>query len=160
MTEALSDISRGPWFLLVAATNELMARALRHQSRQRLELVANFTGRQHAVMRQVYLLTMTCPEGISLKQLAAALNLSPGTVSEAVDALVRKEMLERTTCPSDRRAVQIRLAPLGAAIIHTGVELIARDTKAFLDSLPKEEADRFVATLTKLHQYMEQKKEL
>ena len=159
MSEALSDISNGPWFLLVAATNELMARALRHQSRQRLELVANFTGRQHAVMRQVYLLTMKCPEGISLKQLAAALNLSPGTVSEAVEALVRKQMLARTTCPTDRRAIQIRLAPLGATIIHTGAALIARDTEDFLDSLPKEEADRFVATLTKFHQYMEQKKE-
>ena len=159
MTEALSDISRGPWFLLVSATNMLMARALRHQSRQRLELVASFTGRQHAVMRQVYLLTMKCPEGIPLKQLAAALNLSPGTVSEAVEALVRKEMLERTTCPSDRRAIQIRLAPLGVTIIHTGAALIAQETQAFLDSLPKEEADRFVATLTKFHQYMEQKKE-
>ena len=159
MSEALSDISRGPWFLLVAATNELMARALRHQSRQRLELVANFTGRQHAVMRQVYLLTMKCPEGIPLKQLAAALNLSPGTVSEAVEALVRKQMLARTTCPTDRRAIQIRLAPLGATIIHTGAELIAQETKAFLDSLSKEEAEQFVATLTKFHHYMEQKKE-
>ena len=150
MTDALSDISRGPWFLLVSATNLLMARALRHQSRQRLELVASFTGRQHAVMRQVYLLTMKCPEGIPLKQLAAALNLSPGTVSEAVEALVRKEMLERTTCPTDRRAVQITLTDHGQTLLDECLKAVDSLCEKLLAGLQPAERTAMLNALTKI----------
>ncbi len=154
------DLKGSPWFLLLTVANQLQSQAVRSQNRKCLELLSSFTGRQHAVLREVCLQTMTNPSGISLKQLAEALNLSPGTVSEAVETLVCKQMLERTVCPHDRRAVQIRLAPLGMMIIQTGITQISGQISAFLKSLPETDAEQFVGTLAKFYQFIQQEKGL
>ncbi len=63
--------------------------------------------KQHLVMTKVCNMMKTSPEGIPLKDLAAALRLTPGTVSELVEKLVRKGALQRVQNPHDRRAVMI-----------------------------------------------------
>ncbi len=67
----------------------------------------DFTMKQHLVIRKVYDMMQTAPEGIPLKDLAAALRLTPGTVSELVEKLVQKNVLQRVQNPNDRRAVMI-----------------------------------------------------
>lgn len=160
MSGITPDMKNEPWFLLTYITDRLKERSARQQNRKCLELLSSLTGRQHAVMQKVCLLTMTDPAGISLKQLAEALNLSAGTVSEAVETLVCKQMLERTVCPRDRRAVQIRLAPTGAMIVQTGISLLSEQTSAFLKTLSDAEAGQFVDTLTKFYHFIEQDKRI
>ncbi len=65
--------------------------------------------KQHLVMTKVYNMMKKTPEGIPLKDLAAALHLTPGTVSELVENLVRKNALQRVQNPNDRRAVMITI---------------------------------------------------
>ena len=43
--------------------------------------------KEHMVMRKVHTMMETTPQGIPLKDLAAALHLTPGTVSELVEKL-------------------------------------------------------------------------
>lgn len=49
----------------------------------------------------------------SLATLAAFGNLTVPTVSESIDVLVRRELMTRTENPENRRAMLLRLTPLG-----------------------------------------------
>ncbi len=49
--------------------------------------------------------------GCGMGALAARLSLSAGSVTTAVNALVRKGYLERTRCEADRRRVTVTLTP-------------------------------------------------
>lgn len=55
------------------------------------------------------------PEGVMLKEVADELKLTPGAISQSVDVLVRENLVERTTSPSDRRAIQLR--PTAAGLV-------------------------------------------
>ena len=67
----------------------------------------DITVREHRVLSLVCMLIEENREGITLKQLAAAMKLAPATVSELVERLVQKDLLVRVQNPNDRRAVQI-----------------------------------------------------
>ena len=56
------------------------------------------------------------PEGVMLKEVADELKLTPGAISQSVDVLVRENLVERTTSPSDRRAIQLRPTAAGLAL--------------------------------------------
>lgn len=57
--------------------------------------------------------------GCGMGLLAERLSLSAGSVTTAVNALVRKGYLERTRCESDRRRVIVTLTPKAReALIH------------------------------------------
>ena len=98
----------------------------------------------------VYLLTRSHQEGVPLKMLAEQLQLSPGTVSEAVEKLVRKQMLDRTVCPTDRRSVHIRVSQAGQAAIDLGIEQMRQDEKILLELLTEEETQTLFRLLSKL----------
>jgi DNA-binding MarR family transcriptional regulator len=55
---------------------------------------------------------------ISLKTLAEALNVSPGSTSVMVDKLVEMGMLERAPNPNDRREIEISLSERGAQALE------------------------------------------
>ena len=50
-------------------------------------------------------------------ELASELEVTPATVSVAIDALVRRDLVERLTRSGDRRAVPIQLTPAGRAVL-------------------------------------------
>ena len=53
------------------------------------------------------------PSGVMLKEIADELKLTPGAVSQTVDILVRENIVERTTSPTDRRAVLLKPTAMG-----------------------------------------------
>ncbi len=79
---------------------------------------ADISLRQHLLMKKVYELTNATPEGISLKDLATGLHLTPGTVSELVETLVCKGALQRVQNPNDRRAVLINVTRKSIDALH------------------------------------------
>lgn len=48
------------------------------------------------------------PAGMSVKELATSLGITSGGVTQLIDKLVEKSLVERTEDPTDRRSVQIR----------------------------------------------------
>ena len=71
---------------------------------------ANLTVRQCIMVKEMSMLAATNPEGVPLKEIAARLELTPGTVSELVETLVQRGILRRETDAADRRKVKIRLS--------------------------------------------------
>lgn len=106
--------------------------------------------RQGLVMKKVSVLTANEPEGIPLKKLAEELHLTPGTVSEVVDTMVRKGGLDRIINPNDRRAVMIRLTAKSQSYIDSINEKITEMSKNLLSDFSEEEKAALVATLEKL----------
>ncbi len=62
-------------------------------------------------MPQVHILASIShrKEGVSVKELAEMLKVTPGAVSQLVDSLVKKDLVTREEDPKDRRSVRIRL---------------------------------------------------
>ena len=67
---------------------------------------------KNRILSLICMMTEDKPEGIALKELAAAMKLAPATVSELVDHLVNKDLLIRVQNPHDRRALRIPLSSL------------------------------------------------
>lgn len=58
-------------------------------------------------------LCQSAPEGVMVKELARSLRLTPGAVSQTLDALVSDGMAIREISSKDRRAVSARLSEKG-----------------------------------------------
>ncbi|HYN29428.1 MAG TPA: MarR family transcriptional regulator [Dermatophilaceae bacterium] len=57
-------------------------------------------------------------QGLTGADLAAALHVSPATVSGLVRRLERRDLVHREPLPADRRAKVVRLTDAGAALLH------------------------------------------
>lgn len=142
----------GLWQILLRLSMFLTDRSHMRQTQESKNVLEKLTYRQHQVMRMVYLLTRSHQEGVPLKMLAEQLQLSPGTVSEAVEKLVRKQMLDRTICPTDRRSVHIRVSQAGQVAIDLGIEQMRQDEKILLELLTEEETQTLFRLLSKLEE--------
>ena len=61
------------------------------------------------------ILNLHSGEGMRLSEIAAAMEVSAATASDAVTVLVKKGLVARARATDDRRAVSIRLTPAGQA---------------------------------------------
>lgn len=138
------------WRLMMRLTNFLGERGIERQNQDNKRLISGLTVRQQQVIRKVYILTLRRPEGVPLKMLAEQLELSPGTVSEAVETLVRKQALEREICATDRRSVRIRVSQPGREMIDLGIDQYLRDAELLLSALSQEEVFALVDMLERM----------
>ena len=90
------------------------------------------------------------PAGVMLKDIADELKLTPGAISQTVDVLVRENLVERTTSPTDRRAILLRPTAAGLELkeqharqINAVMQIISKDVK-------DEDFDIFVKVLAHL----------
>ncbi len=90
------------------------------------------------------------PAGVMLKDIADELKLTPGAISQTVDVLVRENLVERTTSPTDRRAILLRPTAAGLELkeqharqINAVMQTISKDVKS-------EDFDIFVKVLAHL----------
>lgn len=97
--------------------------------------IFSLTGSQQRLLREVALLTAPESPGISLKNLAAELNLSSSAVSVMVELLVQKKILERRASEVDRRQVLISLSDAA----WEAVALFDRQCRTFFDTLSEDE---------------------
>ena len=84
-----------------------------------LDKWSDITIRQVNIMKTVWTLQNENPSGVTLKRLAQDLNLSSATMSETVDTLVRKDILQRQQNPNDRREVLITLSKLSEEVFNS-----------------------------------------
>lgn len=104
----------------------------------------NLSLKEHLVMRKVHIMMETAPQGIPLKDLAAELHLTPGTVSELVEKLVRKGTLQRVQNPNDRRAVMITVTKKSLTQLTEAMNMI----NTFVDDLWQDFSDEDKQQLT------------
>ena len=115
-TESLSTES-------VDASAQLLVAVAARLSRLHAKVLRNLdiplTFRQHRTLNRVL---GGCT---SLSQLAALANLTIPTVSEGVDGLVRRGLMETHTSPTDRRAIVLGVTEAGGAAAAAG-DLVLR----------------------------------
>jgi DNA-binding MarR family transcriptional regulator len=93
--------------------------------------------------------------GLSPTALTESLLVSSGTMTNRLDHLERKGLVERVPNPEDRRAVEIQLTRKGTRLVDKAIgEHVAGEADA-LSVLPDAERRRLDATLRKLIAHLE-----
>ena len=105
--------------------------------------------RENRILALICMLTENKPEGIALKELAAAMKLAPATVSELVDNLVNKDLLVRVQNPNDRRAIQITLSEYGQKLVDDSLKSIDDLCGKLLSGLSPAERSALLAGISK-----------
>lgn len=112
--------------------------------------------KQHLVVKKVCDMMETTPQGIPLKDLASALHLTPGTVSELVENLVQKDVLQRVQNPEDRRAVMITVTQKSMGLLAEAEKKISGYVENIWKDFPDAEKQMLISKL----EYMREKLEL
>lgn len=92
------------------------------------------------------------PYQLSPGQLVQETFVTSGTMTNRVDRLVRKGLVERLPDPDDRRGVQVRLTPPGRSAVDGALDALLTREKELLAGLTDGEADGIAASLRKLSQ--------
>ncbi|NDV20326.1 MarR family transcriptional regulator [Pseudodesulfovibrio sp. JC047] len=87
---------------------------------------------------------------IKMKDLAAKVGVTTGTLTVAVDRLEKKHLLQRVPHQTDRRSYLIQLTEAGHAVFHKHHALHLELTRTMLDKLTEHEAKDFKHILEKL----------
>ena len=106
--------------------------------------------RENRILSLICMMTEGKPEGIALKELAAAMKLAPATVSELVDDLVNKDLLVRVQNPNDRRAIQISLSKYGRKLVDDSLRSIDDLCEKLLSGLSPAEQSALIGGLSKI----------
>ena len=83
-------------------------------------------------------------------QIADQLGVSRTTISTAVRALQKRDLLMSLTDESDRRALHVRLTSAGRETLDAILRQDRRNAAAMLETLDEEERVAFVATMGKV----------
>ena len=90
------------------------------------------------------------PYQLSPGQLVHETLVTSGTMTNRVDRLVTRGLVERSPDPEDRRGVQVRLSTAGRKAVDGAIEALLTDEKQLLSSLTKAEAATLADALRKL----------
>ncbi|ASU83011.1 MarR family transcriptional regulator [Nocardiopsis gilva YIM 90087] len=90
------------------------------------------------------------PYTLSGKELGAAAMKTSGAITNRVDRLVRKGLVERNTAPHDRRTMLVSLTPEGLRLVDEVAESHVENEKRLLSSLSTEDRDVLGEALRRL----------
>lgn len=87
--------------------------------------------------------------GVSARQLADALAVTPPNITMWIDKLERRGLIERERSTTDRRAQHIRTTPAGATLARQAVERVLEGEQAALAALSPAERAMLIELLHK-----------
>ncbi|MGW3073139.1 MarR family winged helix-turn-helix transcriptional regulator [Kitasatospora sp. NPDC001132] len=90
------------------------------------------------------------PYELNARALLKSAMVTSGAITNRVDRLSAKGLVERNPCPSDRRAVLVRLTPAGKELIDGALAGHVDNEERILSALDAEERTRLDALLRKL----------
>ncbi|MEU8922212.1 MarR family transcriptional regulator [Kitasatospora sp. NPDC048545] len=90
------------------------------------------------------------PYELNARALLKSAMVTSGAITNRVDRLVAKGLVERNPCPDDRRAVLVRLTPAGKDLIDGALEGHVRNEERILAALDDDERARLDGLLRKL----------
>lgn len=76
--------------------------------------------------------------------------VTSGTMTNRVDRLALRELVERLPDPEDRRGVLVRLTPLGKAKVDSAFEALVAAEHAMLADMPSDEQSQLTVALREL----------
>ncbi|MBV6699646.1 MarR family transcriptional regulator [Kitasatospora aureofaciens] len=90
------------------------------------------------------------PYELNARALLKSAMVTSGAITNRVDRLSAKGLVERNPCPNDRRAVLVRLTPAGKDLIDAAMPGHVRNEERILAALDPEERVQLDALLKKL----------
>ncbi|MFE4354783.1 MarR family winged helix-turn-helix transcriptional regulator [Kitasatospora sp. NPDC056800] len=90
------------------------------------------------------------PYELNARALLKSAMVTSGAITNRVDRLSAKGLVERNPCPTDRRAVLVRLTPAGKELIDGALAGHVRNEERILSALDADERNRLDALLRKL----------
>ncbi|MDO4576254.1 MAG: MarR family winged helix-turn-helix transcriptional regulator [Planctomycetia bacterium] len=139
-------------FCLFSVADTVRQNVLASSSKKHVALLETLTGRQHKAVVAVLLMTRKRPEGIRLKELAARLNTTVPAASVLVESMVQNKIFIRVPSETDRRAVCIKISPLGNTLFEMMRERIQVYCNNLMEGIPEEDQEVFLRVLLRLHQ--------
>ncbi|MBU0926700.1 MAG: MarR family transcriptional regulator [Spirochaetes bacterium] len=92
--------------------------------------------------------------GARIGDLAGWLGIKPPTVSQLVDALESKGLVERYADGADRRAIRVRLSPEGRALAESFRARALDEAEALVEHLGREDGERLAELLVKASDFI------
>ena len=86
----------------------------------------------------------------TIHQIGNSILISSGSMTYVIDKLEKKDLLKRTDCPNDRRAIFIVLTPKGEDLMDKIMPEYQEFINHMFDSLNTEEAGMLVKLLQKI----------
>lgn len=126
------------WLRLLRVTRGIEAGV-----RERLRSGHDTTLPRFDVMAALY----RTPDGLRMSELSGQLRVSNGNVTGIVQRLVNDGAIERAPVPGDRRAMQVRLTPVGRAEFAAMAGEHERWIDAMLSGIDPKEATAMAAAL-------------
>ncbi|MFB7667714.1 MarR family winged helix-turn-helix transcriptional regulator [Kitasatospora sp. NPDC056138] len=90
------------------------------------------------------------PYELNARALLQAAMVTSGAITNRVDRLSAKGLVERNPCPNDRRAVLIRLTPAGKSLIDTALAGHVSNEERLIEALTPTERTQLNTLLRKL----------
>ena len=127
---------------------------LSNQSEQDIKDIMALSLSQQRMLRNVWNMTQSQPDGVMLKELAEKLSLSSSAVSVMVDAMVRRDVLERTVATDDRRKVMIRISAHGMEFYNAYEKFFRNICEDFAATQKPQELQIFMNVLKDLNNFL------
>lgn len=104
-------------------------------------------------LRQFRILERVSQGYASLSDLSKLVHRSLPTVSESVDGLMRRTLLVRRTCPTDRRIAELSLTDQGRTAVQLGRSCLHEIAANFVDSLTAPQRVALEPTVERMYAY-------
>ena len=127
--------------------------------RSDIQKYSDLSIRQIKTLKTIWYIQEKNPQGTTLKNLAEEIRLTPGTMSELVDSLVRRNLLARVQNPQDRREVRITLTDESLAVINSSIRNMDRISRELLEELPEAARPVLIESLEKILDTLNKRKE-
>ena len=99
-------------------------------------------------------------KGLRMSEMAEALRLTPGAVTQSVDFLVREKMVERHADPSDRRVITVSLSELGRTLLSEANHRIEQALIRAMSGIPLQEQRIFSNVLQQIYKNLSEPPEV
>ncbi|WP_291579811.1 MarR family winged helix-turn-helix transcriptional regulator [Clostridium sp. UBA6640] len=93
----------------------------------------------------------------TMSEVAQSLKITVGTLTTAINKLVKKGYVERNRCEEDRRSVKIKLTRKGKLAYRIHERFHHEMIKASIEGLSQEEEDVLIRSLEKLNEFFKSK---
>ena len=132
---------------MIECAEDMIDLVFREHPENDIVQVFGLTSGQGRVVRTVARLIRNAPDGVALKELAAALGLSSGAASIIVYASITKGALIRKQSEEDRRKVLISLSPECRRLLENAAVELAAITSEIVDAMGREVPEEFLPFL-------------
>ncbi|WP_082112216.1 MarR family winged helix-turn-helix transcriptional regulator [Paenibacillus sp. DMB20] len=92
--------------------------------------------------------------GMKVSEISRLMRVTSPTITQFLNGLEGKGLLERVMDEKDRRAVRVRLTPEGVTIAVRAREAFKANFRGLVDFLGEESSDELARLLTKVYTYM------